>query len=93
MRRDSPIPAEHVPRGSSATVVRLAASGRSDEEIVRAVRVGERWGAAALLDRYGPMVERIIRRIIGPDRISRTWCTMPSRARSPRWTRFATAMP
>ncbi len=44
-----------------------AESERSDEEIVRALREGERWAAAALLDRYGTMVERLIRRVMGHD--------------------------
>jgi RNA polymerase sigma-70 factor (ECF subfamily) len=34
---------------------------------VAAIRRGERWAAAALLDRHGPLVERLIRRIMGHD--------------------------
>src|SRR5262249_23565297 len=67
MPRDSSIPVERPVRESNATVVRLAAPGRTDEEIVRATRAREPWAAAALLDRYGAMVERIIRRVVGPD--------------------------
>lgn len=51
----------------SAAVVRLPQPPRSDEEIVRGMRAGEAWAAAALLDRYGPLVERLVRRIMGHD--------------------------
>lgn len=51
----------------SATVVRLPQTSRSDAELVAAMRRGESWAAAALLDRYGPLVERLIRRIMGHD--------------------------
>ncbi|MCC6553496.1 MAG: sigma-70 family RNA polymerase sigma factor [Polyangiaceae bacterium] len=40
---------------------------RSDEELVRGAAAGEPWAAAALLDRYGPLVERMIRRVMGHD--------------------------
>ena len=40
---------------------------RTDEDIVRGVLAGEVRAAAALLDRYGPMVERLIRRVMGHD--------------------------
>lgn len=49
----------------SATVVRLPQTNRSDAELVAAMRRGEQWAAAALLDRHGPLVERLIRRIMG----------------------------
>ncbi|WP_437529067.1 sigma-70 family RNA polymerase sigma factor [Sorangium sp. So ce726] len=45
----------------------LPQSERSDEELVRAIAAGEPWAAAMLLDRYGPLVERLIRRIMGRD--------------------------
>lgn len=74
MSRLSPIPtpipsAKTAPRQSSSGVVRRlsSAAARTDEEILRAVRQGEVWGRAALLDRYGTLVERIIRRIMGHD--------------------------
>lgn len=51
----------------SATVVRLPQTSRSDAELVAAMRRGETWAAAALLDRHGPLVERLIRRIMGHD--------------------------
>lgn len=50
-----------------ATVVRLPQTARSDAELVAAIRQGETWAAAALLDRHGPLVERLIRRIMGHD--------------------------
>lgn len=53
--------------GSGGAVVRLASPGRSDDEIVKAVVAGEPWAAAALLDRYGAMVERLVRRVMGHD--------------------------
>jgi RNA polymerase sigma-70 factor (ECF subfamily) len=52
---------------SGASVVRMPQLARTDEEIVRGVREGEAWAAAALLDRHGPLVERLIRRIMGHD--------------------------
>lgn len=51
----------------SGTVVRLPQTARSDAELVAAMRRGEHWAAAALLDRYGALVERLIRRIMGHD--------------------------
>ena len=53
--------------GKGAVVVRLPQRARSDAELVGALRQGEQWAAAALLDRYGPLVERLIRRIMGHD--------------------------
>ncbi len=50
-----------------AAVVRMPQPARSDEEIIRGVRGGEAWAGAALLDRYGPLVERLMRRIMGHD--------------------------
>lgn len=53
--------------GKSATVVRLPQTARSDAELIAAIRRGEPWAAAALLDRHGPLVERLIRRVMGHD--------------------------
>jgi RNA polymerase sigma-70 factor, ECF subfamily len=39
----------------------------TDEALVRAVQAGARWAAAALLERYSPMVERLLRRVLGHD--------------------------
>lgn len=39
----------------------------SDEELALAVQSGERWAAAALLERYSTMVERLLRRVLGRD--------------------------
>ena len=60
-------PAANTRAGKGAQVVRLPQTGRSDAEIVAAIRRGETWAAAALLDRHGPLVERLIRRIMGHD--------------------------
>src|SRR5262249_46522449 len=51
----------------SSNVVRIAPPPRSDDEIVAALKRREPWAAAALLERYGSMVERVIRRILGHD--------------------------
>lgn len=58
---------QSTPRIGGAAVVRLPQPARSDEEILRGMRAGEAWAAAALLDRYGPLVERIVRRVMGHD--------------------------
>lgn len=63
--------AEPFPRRAWAegpTVVRLVERPESDDELVRAAAAGEPWAASALLDRYGPMVERLLRRVLGHDR-------------------------
>lgn len=73
MQRVSPTarpsdPSSATPRpGKSATVVRLPQTARSDAELIAAIRRGEPWAAAALLDRHGPLVERLIRRVMGHD--------------------------
>lgn len=53
--------------GKGGTVVRLPQTARSDAELMAALRRGETWAAAVLLDRHGPLVERLIRRIMGHD--------------------------
>ncbi len=53
--------------GKGGTVVRLPQTGRTDAELMAALRRGESWAAGALLDRHGPLVERLIRRILGQD--------------------------
>jgi RNA polymerase sigma-70 factor, ECF subfamily len=63
---EPPLP-DALPQGKSATIVRLPQTTRSDAELVAAMRRGEAWAAAALLDRHGPLVERLIRRIMGHD--------------------------
>jgi RNA polymerase sigma-70 factor (ECF subfamily) len=73
MTRLSPIPNPRTKRSASvqsnpvAAVVHLRPPARSDEDILRGMRAGEAWAAAALLDRHGPLVERIVRRILGHD--------------------------
>ena len=54
-------------RGEGPTVVRLADPPESDEQLVLAAASGEPWAAARLLDRYGAMVERLLRRVLGQD--------------------------
>lgn len=55
------------PKSANGNVVRLGVSARPDEELLKGIAAGERWAAAALLDRYGPLVERLLRRIMGHD--------------------------
>lgn len=55
------------PPPGSATVLRMPQASRSDDDIIRGVVAGEAWAAAALLDRYGQLVERLIRRVMGHD--------------------------
>lgn len=62
-----PEPRPSRPAAAGAALVRMPQPARTDEEIVRGVLAGEVWAAAALLDRYGPMVERLIRRVMGHD--------------------------
>lgn len=59
---------QNAPRSvESGAVVRRLPSARTDEEILRGIREGQSWAGAALLDRYGSLVERIVRRIMGHD--------------------------
>lgn len=64
MAHAKPTPAQAPGHGS---VLRLPQPARSDEELVRGVAAGEQWAGGALLDRYGAMVERLIRRVMGHD--------------------------
>jgi RNA polymerase sigma-70 factor (ECF subfamily) len=54
-------------RGEGPTLVRLAERPEADEDLVRAAAAGESWAASALLERYGAMVERLLRRVLGHD--------------------------
>ena len=49
------------------TVVRLTERPETDDELVTAAAAGEPWAASALLERYGVMVERLLRRVLGHD--------------------------
>ncbi|WP_437326323.1 RNA polymerase sigma factor [Sorangium sp. So ce381] len=55
------------PASGRNVVSRLPQSERTDEELVAGIAAGEPWAAAMLLDRYGPLVERLIRRVMGRD--------------------------
>jgi RNA polymerase sigma-70 factor (ECF subfamily) len=62
--------AEPFPRRARAegpTLVRLVEHPASDDELVQSAAAGEAWAASALLDRYGAMVERLLRRVLGHD--------------------------
>lgn len=73
MTRPNPLvhspPAPSAPARSDhrAAVLRFSPPNRSDDDILRALEAGEAWAAAALLDRYGGHVERILRHILGED--------------------------
>lgn len=47
--------------------MRLGEPEQTDDELVKAAVAGEAWAAAALLDRYGAFVERLLRRVLGND--------------------------
>ena len=61
-----PTPITPLSERRPAPVVRLGASA-GDEELLAAARDGTPWARAALLDRHGAMVERLVRRILGHD--------------------------
>lgn len=48
-------------------VIRALPKVRDDTELVEGLRAGEAWARAALFDRYAPYVERVLRRVLGPD--------------------------
>ena len=50
-----------------ADVVRLPVQ-RSDADLVQGLRSGDVWARAMLVERFGALVERIVRRILGNDR-------------------------
>ena len=49
-------------------VVRTLPTQRSDAQIVEGLRARAPWAQAALFDRYGAEVERVLRRVLGQDR-------------------------
>jgi len=55
-------------RAPAGDVVRKLPFVRDDAALVVGLRAGEAWARAALFDRYAPVVERILRRILGHDR-------------------------
>ncbi|MEZ4297800.1 MAG: RNA polymerase sigma factor [Polyangiaceae bacterium] len=54
------------PGAEPAAPPRSAAA--TDEQLVEACKAGERWAAAELLTRFAPLVERLLRRVLGHDR-------------------------
>ncbi|MGC4063792.1 MAG: sigma-70 family RNA polymerase sigma factor [Polyangiaceae bacterium] len=42
--------------------------GRKDDDLIRGLRAGAPWAKAMLFDRFAPMVERLVRRLMGDDR-------------------------
>ena len=61
------VPAEREAPPSLAVVRRLPAA-RDDAALVAGLREGAEWARAELFDRYAPEVERVIRRVLGPER-------------------------
>jgi len=59
-----PLPEDRAPE----SVVRALPFVRNDASLVAGLRAGEPWARAALFDRYAPLVERTLRRILGKDR-------------------------
>lgn len=59
-------PKDPEPFGGPKPVVRALPITRDDPAIVRGLRAGEPWARAALFDRCAPVVESIVRRILGP---------------------------
>lgn len=49
-------------------VVRRLPTARDDAALVAGLREGADWARAELFDRYAPEVERVIRRVLGPER-------------------------
>lgn len=66
MRSISPPPLHQ--ESASWGVVRPMPSVRDDTTLVAGLRAGEPWARAALFERYAPQVERLLRKILGPDR-------------------------
>jgi len=57
------------PRPSLAPVVRLAVE-RSDAELLDGLRRSQAWAKELLFERYAPLIERTLRRILGHERHS-----------------------
>jgi RNA polymerase sigma-70 factor (ECF subfamily) len=55
-------------RDPALAVVHPLPTQRSDADIVSGLRDGASWAQAALFDRYGGEVERVLRRVLGQDR-------------------------
>ena len=59
----SPVPEEPSPR----SVVRTLPGMRDDTALVEGLGAGEPWARAALFERYATPIERMLRKILGPD--------------------------
>src|SRR3954469_19095046 len=58
-----PLPEETAPRSK----VRPLPGLRDDTALVEGLAAGEPWARAALFERYAPPIERMLRKILGPD--------------------------
>lgn len=56
------------PRVNPGAEVMALPVQRSDADLVRGLRAGDAWARAILLERFGALVERLARRILGNDR-------------------------
>ncbi len=59
----TPLPPEPAPR----SVVRTLPGMRDDTALVEGLGAGEPWARAALFERYAAPIERMLRKILGPD--------------------------
>jgi RNA polymerase sigma-70 factor (ECF subfamily) len=59
------VPAQPRPIGSQAVVLPLP-SVRDDTALLEGLHAGEAWAKAALFERYAPQVQRVLRKILGP---------------------------
>lgn len=53
---------------ATGAVVRRLPSSRDDAALVEGLRQGTEWARAELFDRFGPEVERMVRRVLGTER-------------------------
>jgi RNA polymerase sigma-70 factor (ECF subfamily) len=64
--RPIPTPFPPDPAGPR-NVVRTMPGVRDDTALVEGLSAGEPWARAALFERYAPAIERLLRKILGPD--------------------------
>ncbi len=55
-------------RAPSRVDLKVVPFAPDDDEIVRGIKAGEPWASRLLVERYGPIVERILRRTLGLER-------------------------
>jgi RNA polymerase sigma-70 factor (ECF subfamily) len=55
-------------RASSRLDLKVGPFAPDDHELVRGIKAGEPWASRLLVERYGPIIERILRRALGLER-------------------------